>query len=162
MPRRVVPLKRSGHTLQTAAAAFAVVACVRAAYTKYVVPIGREPAPMLADYPALIARGVVHVLREPVKADVRGLIVLLPTDRAMFVENVAVHPHYQGQGLGGRLMAFAEERARAADLPEVRLYTNEAMTENLAFYGLLGFEETARRLDDGYRRVFLHKILGQP
>jgi ribosomal protein S18 acetylase RimI-like enzyme len=139
----------------------AVVACVRAAYTRYIARMGREPAPMLADYRALIARGVVHVVRQPVKADVRGLIVLWPTERAMFVENVAVHPHYQGQGLGGRLMAFAEERARAAGLREVRLYTNEAMTENLAFYGRLGFEETARRLDDGYRRVFLRKTLGR-
>jgi ribosomal protein S18 acetylase RimI-like enzyme len=139
----------------------AVVACVRAAYSKYLARVGREPAPMLADYPALIARGVVHVLPEPTAADMRGLIVLWPTDGAMFVENVAVHPHYQGQGLGRRLMAFAEERARAADLLEMRLYTNEAMTENLEFYCRLGFEETGRRLDEGYRRVFLRKTLGQ-
>jgi ribosomal protein S18 acetylase RimI-like enzyme len=139
----------------------AVVACVDAAYNKYIVRIGRKPAPVLADYAALIARGVVHVLPDPITGDLRGLIVLWPTDGALFVENVAVHPRSQGQGFGHRLMAFAEEQARAANLPEVRLYANEAMTENLAFYGRLGFEETGRRVEDGYMRVFLRKILGQ-
>ena len=35
------------------------------------------------------------------------------------------------------------------------------MTENLAFYGRLGFEETGRRLDEGYKRVFLCKMLAR-
>jgi ribosomal protein S18 acetylase RimI-like enzyme len=77
----------------------------------------------------------------------------------MFIENVAVDPDYQGQGFGRRLMAFAEDQARAALLPEVRLYTNEAMTENLVFYAQLGFEETSRHIHEGYNRVFLRKTL---
>ena len=137
----------------------AVVACVRAAYVKYVGRIGGEPAPMLADYPTLIARGVVYVLPDGLSGDLRGLIVVWPKDGAMFVENVAVDPSYQREGLGCRLMAFAEELARAAGLPDLRLHTNEAMTENLAFYGRLGFEEISRSVQDGYRRVFLRKIL---
>jgi hypothetical protein len=104
----------------------AIVACVRDAYTGYIVRMGAEPAPMLANYPGLIARGVVHVLEE------------LTT---------------------GELLAFAEKQAGSASLAEVRLYTNEAMTENLAFYGRLGFEETGRRFEDGYKRVFLRKTL---
>ncbi len=35
----------------------AVVACVRAAYAKYLVRMSREPAPMNADYEALITQG---------------------------------------------------------------------------------------------------------
>jgi ribosomal protein S18 acetylase RimI-like enzyme len=139
----------------------AIVACVDAAYGKYVGRMGRKPAPMLADYRALIARRVVYVLTESTTRDLLGLIVLWPTDRAMFVENVAVHPRHQGEGLGSRLMSFAEEQATASDLPEVRLYTNQVMTENLAFYARLGFEETNRRVDQGYTRVFLRKIIGQ-
>jgi ribosomal protein S18 acetylase RimI-like enzyme len=136
-----------------------IVACVHAAYGKYVDRIGQAPAPMLADYAALVERGVVHVLYRPATGEVIGVIVLWPTEGAVFVENVAVHPRYQGQGLGRRLMAFAEEEATAANLRVVTLYTNEAMTENLAFYARLGFEETGRRMDDGYRRVFLRKNL---
>src|ERR1700730_10845592 len=91
----------------------AIVACVCAAYTKYIARMGAEPAPMLADYPALIARGVIHVLEELATAELRGFIVLWPTDGAMFVANVAVDPHCQGQGLGHQLLAFAEKQARS-------------------------------------------------
>lgn len=112
------------------------------------------------DYAALIARGVVHVVPELTGNDVRGLIVLWPIDEAMFVDNVAIHPRYQRQGLGRLLLEFADERARSTGRSEVRLYTNAAMIENLAFYKQLGFEETARRLDEGYSRVFLRKLVG--
>lgn len=33
------------------------------------------------------------------------------------------------------------------------------MTENRAFYARLGFEEVDRRIDAGYHRVFLRKVL---
>ena len=145
--------------LADAADKAAIVSCVRAAYTKYIARMGAKPAPLLADYAELIGRGVVHVLVEPASREVRGVIVLWPSDGAMYVDNVAVDPHYQGQGFGRRLLAFAEEQARAAALPAVQLYTNEAMTENLAFYARLGFEEYGRRVDEGYRRVFLRKRL---
>ena len=51
------------------------------------------------------------------------------------------------------------QQATAYGLPEVRLYTNEKMHKNLAVYARLGFEETGRGLDGGYRRVFLRKRL---
>jgi ribosomal protein S18 acetylase RimI-like enzyme len=82
-----------------------------------------------------------------------------PGEDHMFVDNVAVAPGHQGRGLGRRLVLFAEERAREVGLSEIRLYTNEKMHENLAFYGKLGFEETDRGLDGGYRRVFMRKWL---
>jgi hypothetical protein len=50
----------------------AVVACIRAAYAKYLVRMDREPAPLHADYQALIARGVVFVL--PDEGDIRGVV----------------------------------------------------------------------------------------
>jgi ribosomal protein S18 acetylase RimI-like enzyme len=136
----------------------AVVACVRAAYSKYLVRMGREPAPLYADYKALIAQGVVYVLAN--EEGVRGVLVMMPRERSMFVENVAVDPRFQGQGLGQVLMAFVEQQTRKEQLDEIRLYTNELMTENLRFYQKLGFEEDGRRVEDGYHRVFLRKGLG--
>jgi len=137
--------------------AAAVRACVRAAYAHYVERIGREPAPMTADYAALIEAGEVWVARAG--DGVAGVLVLRPQPPALLVENVAVAPARQGQGLGRRLMAFAEERARAAGLAEVVLYTNERMTENLRFYPALGFTETGRGTQDGFARVFYRKPL---
>ncbi|MGE5333727.1 MAG: GNAT family N-acetyltransferase [Nitrososphaerota archaeon] len=135
----------------------AIEACVQAAYAIYVERIGREPAPMLADYHALSARGVVYVLAE--QDGVHGVLVMMRQGDSMFVENIAVDPRFQGQGLGRMLMAFAEQQAHLANLIEIRLYTNELMTENLQFYRRLGFEEEGRSTQDGYRRVFLRRRL---
>ena len=134
-----------------------VEATVRDAYGLYVERIGREPAPMAADYGRLIAEGLVYVLE--LDGDLAGLIVLVAGSDHLLVENVAVAPAYQGRGLGRRLMAFAEREAGAAGLPEVRLYTNVAMTENLRFYPALGYEETRRVVEGGFARVYFSKRL---
>jgi ribosomal protein S18 acetylase RimI-like enzyme len=135
----------------------AIVACIRAAYAKDRARMDREPAPLHADYQELIARGVVFVL--PDAGGVCGVVVMMPHEGSMFVENIAVAPRFQGLGLGMLLMAFVEQQAREQHLGQIRLYTNEVMTENLRFYRRLGFEEEGRHLQDGYRRVFLRKIL---
>ena len=44
---------------------------------------------------------------------------------------------------------------------ELRLYTHETMTENIALYTRLGFAETGRGHDAGYDRVFMTKRLGK-
>ena len=113
---------------------------------------------MLADYAALIDAGELQVLEEagsPV-----ALIVLRPDAEAIFVENIAVDPQAQGKGHGRALLAFAEDEARRLGLTAIRLYTNAAMTENLAYYPRLGFRETDRREEDGYNRVFFEKRVG--
>jgi len=130
---------------------------VRMAYSKYVERIGKEPAPMLEDYDALIRAGEVWVWDEG--GEVLGVLVMRSADDHLFVDNVAVAPGHQGRGLGRELLAFAEERAEREGLPEVSLYTNEKMHENLAVYAKLGFEETGRGVDGGYRRVFMRKRL---
>ena len=130
---------------------------VRASYARYVGRIGKQPAPMLEDYAALIRAGEVWVLAEG--GEVLGVLVIRPAEDHLFVDNVAVAPGQQGRGLGRELVAFAEEKAAEHGLPEVRLYTNEKMHENLDIYARLGFEETRRGLDGGYRRVFMRKRL---
>jgi ribosomal protein S18 acetylase RimI-like enzyme len=134
-----------------------VKGCVREAYAKYVGRIGKEPAPMLVDYEAAILAGEAWVLVEG--DETTGVLVMRPENDHLFVETVAVRPDSQGSGLGRRLMAFVEEAARGRGLREIRLYTNEKMEENLLFYRSLGFEETGRRLDEGYRRIFMKKRL---
>jgi GNAT superfamily N-acetyltransferase len=135
----------------------AVAECVRAAYAHYVERIGREPAPMTADYEGLIDAGEVWVARAG--EGVAGVLVLRLQPPALLVENVAVAPDRQGEGLGRALMAFAEDRARAEGLAEVVLYTNERMTENLRFYPALGYAETGRAVQDGFARVFFRKAV---
>jgi N-acetylglutamate synthase-like GNAT family acetyltransferase len=72
----------------------AIVACVRAAYSKYLVRMDREPTPLHADYGALIAQEVVYVLAN--EASIRGVLVLIAQPDSLFVENVAIDPRFQG------------------------------------------------------------------
>jgi len=60
------------------------------------------------------------------------------------------------------LLALADDEARRLRLPEIRLYTNEVMTENLAYYPRHGYIETHRAEQDGFRRVFFSKRLTDP
>lgn len=113
---------------------------------------------MLVDYEAAILAGEAWVLVEG--DETSGVLVMRPENDHLFVETVAVRPDRQGSGFGRRLMAFVEEAARDRGLREIQLYTNEKMEENLPFYRSLGFEETGRRFDEGYRRVFMKKRLG--
>jgi len=136
----------------------AIERIVRAAYGLYVERIGKPPGPMLDDYTALISDGRVSVLEEADRT-MAAIIVLLPEPDHLLLDNIAVRPDRQGQGLGRRLIAFAEEQARRLGHSEVRLYTHEKMTENIALYTRLGFVETGRGQQAGYDRVFMTKRL---
>ena len=130
---------------------------MREAYALYIPRIGREPAPMTADYAELIAGGEVWVAVEGEAT--AGVLVLRPKPGSLFLENVAVAPARQGRGIGSALLGFAEEHAESLGLREVTLYTNDAMTENLSFYPARGYVETERRFDEGFHRVFFRKQL---
>jgi ribosomal protein S18 acetylase RimI-like enzyme len=143
----------------TAADVPAISACARAAYEKYLPRMDREPAPMIADFAAHVAAGEVHVLVED--GALLGYIVAMARADCWFVDNVAVAPEHQGRSLGRRLMDLAEAAARERGLGEVRLYTNVVMTENIGFYGRLGFVETERVREHGFDRVYMAKRLEQ-
>jgi len=133
----------------------AIEALVREAYAMYVPRIGREPAPVTADHAGLVAAGRTSVVEAD--GEVAGVIVLIPGSDHLLVENVAVSPRMQGRGLGRELMAFAERRAAELGMAELRLYTNQLMTENLALYPALGYTETGRRVEDGFARIYFSK-----
>ncbi|WP_216893844.1 GNAT family N-acetyltransferase [Nocardia alni] len=127
------------------------------AYAHYVPRMGREPAPMRADYAALIQDGGVWVAEhDGVPA---GMLVLVIEADHVLLSNVAVSSAAQGSGIGSELLAFTERQAREHDRSELRLYTNEAMTENIGYYSRRGYVETGRATEDGYRRVYFTKYL---
>lgn len=129
----------------------------QAAYLPYVRRIGRPPAPITADYVGIARGGRAWVAER--HGRLAGFLVLESHPDHLLLENVAVHPDQQGTGVGGRLLALAEDQARLLGLPEVRLFTNAAMTENLEFYPRRGYRQTHRAEQDGYRRVFFSKHL---
>jgi GNAT superfamily N-acetyltransferase len=128
---------------------------VEQAYLPYVERIGRRPAPMDDDYVVRIRDGLVDVVDH--HDEILGLVVLVEEEHALLVENLAVRPASQGQGIGRALLAHAERTAVRIGLVELRLYTNSAMTENLELYSRLGWHEVDRRTEDGFQRVFFTK-----
>ncbi len=130
---------------------------VQRAYQPYVERIGKPPAPMTCDYERVIGSGDVWVIEAGDRVD--AVLVLHQEDDHLLIDNVAVDPALHGVGLGAQLLAFAEDAARQRGLPEIRLYTNEHMTENIGYYPRRGYQETDRRLDEGFIRVFFTKRL---
>ncbi len=137
-----------------------IEAIVHDAYGHYVSRIGRKPAPMLDDYRLLVHKGQVHVLE--VIDIIHGLVVLIPEPDSLLLDNIAVSPGSQGRGYGRKLLQFAETVAREAGYGKIRLYTNEAMTENQRLYRRIGYIETHGAGEGGLRRVFMTKILPAP
>ncbi|MFP5499585.1 GNAT family N-acetyltransferase [Pseudomonas sp. SDT2931_S440] len=132
----------------------AIEAIVHAAYSPYIQRIGRKPGPMLDDYRQQVAAERVHVLESA--GQVRGFVVLIHHDEYLLLDNLAVDPGAQGLGYGRLLLGFAERQARHGS---IRLYTNEAMTENIALYTRKGYVETHRAEENGLRRVYMQKDL---
>jgi len=78
------------------------------------------------------------------RSGLAALIEMIPKTDHLLIENVAVRHDLQCQGLASFLLAHAEETARRLNLPELRLYTNAAFAENIAFYPRRGYAETGR------------------
>lgn len=149
----------------TAADASAIRELTRIAYAKWVLLIGREPLPMQADYDRAVAEHLIELVEHD--GTLVGLVEMVPTPDYMLIENLAVRPDYQGQGIGERLLQHAEATARRLGLAEVRLYTNERFASNIAFYarrGYVAYEHGS--LVPGSVTVFMRKtvrpLAGQP
>src|SRR6266404_9269919 len=104
----------------TAADVPAIADIVDQAYRPYIARMGKPPGPMLDDYAARVSQGAVWVLEDG--AAIVGIVVLLHTKDYLLLDNIAVSPARQGEGLGRRLLAFAEAEALRRDYREIRLY----------------------------------------
>src|ERR1051326_1058097 len=137
--------RRAGPTDATA-----VRELTRAAYAKWIPVIGREPKPMGADYEVAVRAHLVDMLTDG--ENLAGLIEMIPSGDHLLVENVAVRPDLQGNGLGHLLMLHAEQVAQKLGLGEVRLYTHSRFEENIALYIRLGYAiDSEDQIRDGFR-----------
>ena len=112
---------------------------------------------MLDDYAESIHRHKVFVLTEA--ESIIGVLVLVEKEQSLLLDNVAVHPDYQGRGFGRKLIELAEAEALRLGFSNITLYTNLEMTQNIELYKKLGFVETERKQEQGYERVYMQKFL---
>ena len=141
----------------TAADAAAIARCVEAAYSPYIERIGEPPGPMLDDYTQVVRDRQVFVVESG--GEIAGAVVLIEERGIILLDNVAVLPSRQGEGIGHRLMLLAEEEARRLGYESIDLYTHELMTENFALYARNGYEEVERRTERGFPRIYMRKRL---
>jgi GNAT superfamily N-acetyltransferase/ketosteroid isomerase-like protein len=130
-----------------------------AAYARYIPLIGRKPLPMTADHRKLIVENDAWlILCDDTPA---GLLELITEPDCVLIYSVAIRPEYQSQGLGRRLLEWAEQETWRIGLRRIRLYTNAVMESNLALYRRLGYQETRRETIQGSTRVDMSKDLNQ-
>ena len=134
-----------------------IQACAQLAFAKYIQRIGRKPAPMHADTAGQIAKGYIDVAIY--QSRFVGYVVSYPEGEHIHLDSVAVLTPYSGRGIARRLIEHVERSTKRAGYEAVELYTNEAMTENLAMYPALGYIKISRRREAGFNRVYFRKPL---
>lgn len=128
--------------------------CMDKAYTKYLARLnGGTLPPLEIDYADEIANYPAWVIESQSKI-IGGLFMAFEKEFAS-IANIAVHPDYQGYGLGKELMLFAHTKAKEKGYSELRLATHVLLTENISLYKHLGWVEYDR--DD--LRVYFKKSI---
>ena len=131
------------------------------AYAEYLAELGGKPLPMTDDHAARIAAGQAWLIEDDGQA--RAVAILVPGEDHLMILSLAVPPDSRGRGLGRWMLGFAEQRARAAGLRELRLYTNGLMERNVRIYAQAGFRELGRRPNlerPGWVMVDMARTLG--
>jgi GNAT superfamily N-acetyltransferase len=93
-------------------------------------------------------KGEIWVIGSPPVA----CVFLTPRPSSLYVGKLAVAASHRRQGLARQLIALAETRARALNLPALELQTRVELVENHATFRALGFVEIARTAHPGYDR----------
>ena len=86
-----------------------------------------------------------------------GALVLCVKEEGFLLDVIAVEPSWQGKGIGGMLLKFAEAEAQRQGYKSIYLYTHEKMTENQILYSKIGYVEYDRRFESGLARVYMRK-----
>lgn len=128
--------------------------CMELAYAIYQPRLGgKQLPPMQANYAEEIKQYPCWVV-ESGGLVVGGLVMIFAENHAS-IANIAINPSCQGQGLGGALMKLADDTAKDKGFTELHLTTHELLTENIALYEHLGWQEISR--EDN--KVSMKKVL---
>jgi ribosomal protein S18 acetylase RimI-like enzyme len=127
-----------------------IAAFQRAAYDRNRAILGVEPIPLKADYAKILGDYEVWLYED--EAKLAGVLILEPRPEDLLIWSVATAPDARRIGLGNRLLAAAERRARELGKRMMRLYTGELLVNNVAWYQRHGYAiERTEAMND--RRV---------
>lgn len=132
--------------------AYGLQKCMELAYSTYKERMnGSRLPPMDVDY-SLEIRDYPTWVVEYNGEIAGGLVMMFENDYASLA-NIAVHPKFQGEGIGSTLMKFSENIAKEKNYSTIRLATHILLTENLSLYLHLGWKE----IDRDTTRVYMQK-----
>lgn len=121
--------------------AYGLKLCMDFAYEPYKERMqGLRLPPMDSDYELEIEHFPTWVVEYQDGKIIGGLILNFEKAYATIV-NIAVHPEFQGEGIGGALMQFAENSAKEKHYTQMRLATHILLNENIDLYLHLGWYE---------------------
>lgn len=128
--------------------------CMQSAYANYQSRMnGERLPPMDVDYLSDIKNYPTWVVEQ--EGEIAGGLIMMFENDLASIANIAVDPDFQGQGIGGELMKFAESKARENQFSELQLATHVLLEENISLYRHLGWVETGR----DKTKVFMKKEL---
>ncbi len=115
----------------TAEDAEALKKCMESAYAPYQERMGgKRLPPMNVDYAAEIENYPVWIVDSRGRV-LGGLIMDFENGKAS-IANIAISPDFQGRGMGGKLIQYAEEKAREQNFSELHLATHVLLDENIS------------------------------
>jgi len=126
--------------------------CMESAYATYQKQMGGERLPpMDVDYLSEIENYPTWVVES--EGNILGGLIMVFENEKASIANIAIHPKFQGQGIGGKLMKFAESKSKDNGISNLYLATHVLLDENISLYRHLGWKEIGR--DES--RVFMKK-----
>lgn len=128
------------------------------AYSSYIPLLGRTPPTFREDFDHHVSLGNLWFCT--LGDQTPAMVVLTPCTDHLLIQAMCVDPDMQGNGLGRRLLSFAEMRAKQQGVCEIRLYTNSLMERNLRIYRRWGFKITHREDYQWGQRIHMRKSLG--
>jgi GNAT superfamily N-acetyltransferase len=132
----------------------AIVALQHAAYARNRLILGVEPIPLQADYARVLREWEVWLAEDG--EGLAGVLILHQRPEDLLIWSIASAPSRQGQGFGRRLLAAAETRTRQLGRRELRLYTGQKLTGNVAWSSRHGFQ--VERVEAMPDRTAIHMV----
>lgn len=129
-----------------------VAELVRTAFASQTVVTDPLPSALLvtaADILAHLAGDGCGAVAESI-AGIVGSALWSRKDGGLYVGRVAIDAAWRRRGIARRLLALAEDAARAANLPRVWLETRLVLTDNRRLFASSGFREISLHAHPGY------------
>lgn len=95
--------------------------------------------------------------------ELAGFLIICMTGAFVgYIQTICIHPDYRGQGLGSRMVAFAERRI-LTEVPNVFMCVSSFNHDARRLYERLGYQVVGELTDyivAGYSEILLRKTIG--